>query len=75
MNRFYCNVCKKDIMLENGICPDCKTNWDKIINESQISSKNNTFDNCRDINSITEEHINDNINFYLTWSKIIKIFY
>lgn len=31
MDKFYCNKCKKDVVLQNGECPYCETNWDEII--------------------------------------------
>ncbi len=34
MSKFYCNVCNEDVILQNGKCPKCKTNWAKVINES-----------------------------------------
>lgn len=34
MNKFYCNICGKDVTLKDGKCPDCKTDWDKIINNN-----------------------------------------
>ena len=25
MNKFYCNICEEEIILQNGKCPKCKT--------------------------------------------------
>ena len=33
MSKFYCNICEEEVTLQNGKCPKCKTDWEKIINE------------------------------------------
>ena len=43
MNKFYCNVCGEEITLQNGKCPKCKTNWNKIINEDIVSEESEPF--------------------------------
>ena len=90
MNNFYCNVCEKEVTLQNGKCPKCKTDWDKIINQ-KISEDSTPIDIYKkeiinndnekkqeieydDYKVITEENINNNINFLLTWASIGKIF-
>ena len=40
MSKFYCNVCNEDVVLQNGKCPKCKTNWAKVINESVDGESN-----------------------------------
>lgn len=90
MSNFYCNICEEEVTLQNGKCPKCKTDWNKIINEEisedstpiDIYKKNiNNNDNEEirekeydDSRIITEENINNNINFFLTWASIGKIF-
>ena len=89
MNNFYCNVCEEEVTLQNGKCPKCKTDWDKIINQ-KISEDSTPIDIYKkeiinndnekkqeieydDYKVITEENINNNINFFLTWASIGKI--
>ena len=31
MSKFYCNICEEEVTLQNGKCPKCKTDWEKII--------------------------------------------
>ena len=88
MKNFYCNVCEEEVTLQNGKCPKCKTDWDKIINQ-KISEDNTPIDIYKketinndnekkqeieydDYKVITEENINNNINFFLTWASIGK---
>ena len=90
MSKFYCNVCEEEVVLRNGECPKCKTNWDKIINDNtsddsqpfNMHLQKNINDNDKffqeeqgvKINKLTEDCLHDNINFFLTWSSIGKIF-
>ena len=39
MTKFYCNRCKLDVELVNDECPQCGTNWQKIINNSISKEK------------------------------------
>lgn len=88
MRNFYCNICNEDVTLQNGKCPKCKTDWNKIINE-KISDDNTPIDvykndvannNYNDENEyedksvITEENIKNNIEFFLMWAFVGKIF-
>ena len=89
MSKFYCNKCEEEVELQDGKCPKCKTNWDKIINEDisgdskPIDIYRQNEDNYReevqeysfeDVTNITEECINKNINFFLKWGIIGKVF-
>ena len=87
MKNFYCNICEEDVVLQNGECPKCKTNWDKIINDTisddsqpfnmnQESNNDNFFQEEKDVEvqKITEDCMHSNINFFLTWASIGKIF-
>lgn len=87
MNKFYCNICEEEVTLQNGKCPKCKTDWDKIVNEKisedstpidiykkEINNNKNQEIVYDDNKIITEENINNNINFFLTWASIGKIF-
>ena len=92
MNKFYCNICEEEIILQNGKCPKCKTDWDKIINQkmsedsapidiykkeiidNDISDEKNQEVVYDEYKVITEEGIKNNINFFLTWASIGKIF-
>lgn len=90
MSKFYCNICEEEVALQNGECPKCKTNWDKIINDNisddsqpfnmhpqkNINDNDKFFQEEQDvkINKITEDCMNNNINFFLTWASIGKIF-
>ncbi len=89
MSNFYCNICEEDVSLQNGKCPKCKTDWGKIVNSKvsdestpvDIYKKdivNNKDEEIQikefeDNKIITEESISNNINFFLTWSTIVKI--
>lgn len=87
MNEFYCNKCNEDIILKNGICTKCGTNWEKLISESvdEINSvslyqpvvareyeETETVD-LNNVNGITLNDINNNIFFFLAWATILKI--
>ena len=86
MSKFYCNICEEEVTLQNGKCPKCKTDWEKIINEKvsedskliDIYKKNETNNSFQEEysneNVITEDNIKNNIDFFLTWASIGKIF-
>lgn len=81
MKKFYCNMCEKEVELIDGKCPICKTNWNKIISENTestsmelINDKQYNDDFSSKPRIITEEEIQNNINFFLSWAKISKIF-
>lgn len=86
MSKFYCNICEEDVTLQNGKCPKCKTDWMNIINGTNLENSkpiNNNFQEDylkenenkdeEDID-ITEENIDNNINFFLSWASIGKNF-
>lgn len=86
MSKFYCNICEEDVTLQNGKCPKCKTDWMNIINGTNLENSkpiNNNFQEDylkenenkdeEDID-ITEENIDNNINFFLSWASIVKNF-
>ena len=67
MSKFYCNVCDEDVNLQNGKCPKCKTNWEKIEEEK--------LDDATPIEFKEEyEEIDKNISFFLKWARRGKIF-
>ena len=37
MSKFYCNICENDVELQNGKCPKCKTDWEKVIQDTTNS--------------------------------------
>ena len=88
MSKFYCNICNEEVILENGICPKCKTNWINIINgenEKPIIKNDNKIITSQELNmeiseetlneeKITIQHINKNIRFFLNWAIVGKIF-
>ena len=88
MNKFYCNVCEEEVVLQDGKCPKCKTNWEKVIDDSQkeVDKKEDSYvgpiigkddnyyqEEIHDYTKIRESDINSNINFFLTWASIGKI--
>ena len=86
MSKFYCNICEEDVTLQNGKCPKCKTDWMNIINGTNLENSKPINNNCQedylkenenkdeeDID-ITEENIDNNINFFLSWASIGKNF-
>ncbi len=83
MSKFYCNVCDEEVTLENGKCPKCNTDWEKIINEN--TSDNNADDSIKKKSTITDDSTNEDvtiedgiyktINFFLNWAGAAKIFY
>ena len=78
MSKFYCNVCDEEVTLENGKCPKCNTDWEKIINENTDDNIQNegtiTDDNAEEDVTI-EDSMNETINFFLNWAGAVKIFY
>ena len=86
MSKFYCNKCNKDVILKNGICPYCKTNWDKLIEESINSEPIKDEKNIKELmndsvadndfwkdKEVTEFDIEDNIKFFLRWAFICRV--
>jgi hypothetical protein len=84
MSKFYCNTCGEEVELQNGKCPKCKTNWAKIIKDSEGTDDAIPVDlefneipkevpapTIEEI-KISEEDINYNIYFFLKWAKTIK---
>ncbi len=85
MSKFYCNVCEEDVVLENGKCPKCKTNWSKVIKDSEnfdaiavdVNGKESGFTSRDFVNhadngyvDISDEDIDNTINFFLKWGRI-----
>ena len=80
MSKFYCNVCNEEVSLQNGKCPKCKTNWDKITEEKldnatpiEFKEEYEEIDKT-DVKNITELDINNNISFFLRWAFRGKVF-
>ena len=86
MNKFYCNVCSEEVVLQEGRCPKCKTNWNKIISDSKTINKLEETRSINHVNSYEEEQeksiefkkitdydVRQNINFFLIWAGVIKI--
>ena len=87
MDKFYCNICEEEVVLENGKCPKCNTDWEKVVNEEVpinsipvnvyekriINSENTQEKECETSKTITENSINNNIDFFLKWAKNVKI--
>lgn len=80
MGKFYCNVCDEEVNLQNGKCPKCKTNWEKIDEEKlddatpiEFKEEYEEIDKT-DAKNITELDINNNISFFLKWARRGKIF-
>ena len=85
MSKFYCNKCDEDVVLENGMCPKCKTNWGNII---KVTDKLNNDLPLRkppvrkkdiddEMEEITYKDIADVIVFFLSWAsfgKFLSIF-
>ena len=92
MSKFYCNICENDVELQNGKCPKCKTDWEKVIQDTTNSepidykkiNREREYQEVAEFNEkkvkeikvkeITNDDIQSNINFFLTWAKIDKIF-
>lgn len=81
---FYCNICDKDVVLKNGVCPYCQTNWKQIINnctsnQTEDNSNDYTSNQIEDISNdyeilvINDEDIEKNIRFHLSFAKVIVI--
>lgn len=51
MKKIYCNKCEEDVELVDGKCPNCKTNWEKEIEELQETIKNDKSDIEEEINN------------------------
>ncbi len=82
MSKFYCNVCDEEVTLENGKCPKCNTDWEKIINENTSDNnaddsiqKKSTITNSADEDVTIEDGIYETINFFLNWAGAAKIFF
>ena len=60
-NKFYCNICEQDVVLDNGYCPICYTNWEKKIKDAAR------------VDNISALDIRSNIAFHLRWGSIFKI--
>ena len=84
MNKFYCNICEEEVTLQNGKCPKCKTKWNKVsgmyesIEEIEPvdlnkSNESKTEKDLTYVKKITEDDIDNNINFFLTWGRVGKI--
>ena len=80
MSKFYCNVCNEDVVLQNGKCPKCKTNWAKVINESVDgeSSKPMSFEEMDEMayaiaNAYNSTYDESGMNIYQTTSVILGI--
>ena len=69
MQKFYCNICNKDVILENNKCPVCGTNWENYVSETNI--KNSTI-NTENISDEKDKDIIKTFNFFLVWSLIVK---
>lgn len=69
METFYCNVCDKDVVLKDGVCPFCQTNWKKIQYES--AQVDNQPKEESDKLIISDEKIEDNIEFFLHFAYAI----
>ena len=87
MNKFYCNICENEVELQNGKCPKCKTDWEKvsqdITNSEPIDYKKINIErehqevaefNEKEVKEIINDDIQSNVNFFLTWANIGKIF-
>ena len=85
MEKFYCNICNKDVKLENGKCPNCGTDWKKIITEPDIDGEpilfyDNTNKNQKDNNKAyisntlknKSDDIKETYSFYLRTANIGK---
>ena len=81
MGKFYCNICEEEVTLKDGKCPNCKTDWKKVMNGDENAEDNNIeyYQEDEDENTvvvpeITDKDIDDNINFFLSWGNVGKVF-
>lgn len=81
MSKFYCNVCNEDVVLQNGKCPKCKTNWAKVINESIDGESNKPMSHEKMdemayaiANANNSTYVESGMNIYQTTSVILGIF-
>ena len=72
MSKFYCNVCKEDVTLQDGKCPKCKTNWKKEISDSEEDVKEEVYEVAKEI---TNEDIEANISFFLKFATVVEWFF
>ena len=75
---FYCNECNKDVVLKNGKCPNCGTNWKEIINDIGKGNGVSINDIVQEEPVVTKEDkisekedISQTYDFYISRSKII----
>ena len=76
---FYCNECNKDVVLKNGKCPNCGTNWKEIIDgvgKENAVSINNTVKEAlimsKEDKKNEKEDLMDTYDFFISKSKIIS---
>ena len=89
MSKFYCNNCEEEVTLKDGKCPNCNTDWNKLLKEAEkvneMEKKEEHVENdyedeefvslsvSEKVEQIKLEDIYNNINFFLTWGKVLKI--
>lgn len=84
MEKFYCNICNKEVNLKNGKCPDCGTDWYKIMEEPDTDGEPISFYDNKDENrednkeyfsnnlKTEADDIKDTYSFYLKTASIGK---
>ena len=68
MEKFYCNKCKKEVVLKDGYCPKCGTNWDGI---TKKTNELNDIDSYENQSVITVNNTNTYLNNINTPKKVI----
>ena len=78
MEKFYCNYCEEDVVLKNGKCPKCNTDWEKTVDtgktvgiDGKIIDNELKKEHKQEVSfnhSITNADINDNIEFFMSWA-------
>ncbi len=81
MSKFFCNVCENEVELKEGVCPNCKTNWNEIASKAVLDKplvkKNLSYEELieEDDMRITDKDIKNNVNFFLNWGYAGKIIF
>lgn len=70
MKNFYCNECEEVVELQNGKCPKCGTDWEKIKKESQTKNESNVNNQLLDTDDFD---ISTTWNFFINYAYALKI--